>query len=94
MLFVKENLVNNNYCWNDCAGGSMFTGNPSRRSFDRSNGNQVLYMINCFATSIGTMTLVNGQKLEELITNQLPEEVKSEMSVFNWLMEVYLYYWD
>jgi hypothetical protein len=41
MLFVKEHLsAGNNYNWTD---EFIFDGTPSRRLFDRQNGNQLTF---------------------------------------------------
>ena len=92
MLFLKEHLVNNHYLWPESEPGTENTGDPRRRAFDRFNGNQVLYIINFFGKSIGKLTVSIGQKVEELIANQLPADTKSEVTVYNWLRGVYLYY--
>ncbi|HEY4150144.1 MAG TPA: hypothetical protein VGM41_14495 [Chitinophagaceae bacterium] len=93
MIFLKEHLTGHHYSWTGSA-NTLFTGDPSRRLFDRLNGDQVLFIINFFGQSVGKLTLFDGQKVEELILKELPENIKSEMAVFNWLREVYLYYWN
>jgi hypothetical protein len=92
MKYVKENLVRQ-YNW-PSESASMYTGTPSRRFFDPSNGNQILFIINCFYDSIGLFSHNSGKKLEELISTQLPPEMKSELAVFNWLKGIYLYHSD
>ena len=64
---------------------NVFIGTPSRRLFDPSNGYQVLFLINTFASFIGKQTIQDGKKIEHHLYNYLPLEVKSEISVFNWL---------
>jgi hypothetical protein len=59
--------------------------------FDPFNGLQVLYIINYFGESIGKLTLDQGRKLETLMLKELPATIKSEMAVFNWLREQYMY---
>lgn len=92
MLFLKEHLVNDHYSWPDSEYDMAKIGEPRRRSFDRLNGNHMLYIINYFGQSIGKFSVSAGRKIEDLIVNQLPEETKSEVTVFNWLRGVYLYY--
>jgi hypothetical protein len=92
MLFQKEHLQSDQYRWDNTASHSLYASEPDRRIFDRSNGNQVLFLINCFGKSLGRMTLRDGHKIEELILTQLPESTKSELSVYNWLRGIYLYY--
>ena len=90
MKYLKEYLVRE-YSWQS-EDVSMYTGTPSRRIFDPANGNQVLFIINCFYDSIGTISVNAGQKLEDLISTQLPPDTRSELAVFNWLKCVYLYH--
>ncbi|WP_205511226.1 hypothetical protein [Longitalea arenae] len=92
MTFLKEHLLSDHYSWNNNASHSLYATEPDRRVFDRFNGNQVLFIINSFGKSLGRLTLGDGRKIEELISTQLPEQNKSELSVYNWLRGVYLYY--
>jgi hypothetical protein len=92
MKFLKEHLQNNHYSWENNAIQSLHAIEPDRRVFDRQNGNQVLFLINFFGKSLGRLTLRDGHKIEDLITTELPEQLKSELSVFNWLRGIYLYY--
>jgi hypothetical protein len=94
MLFLKEHLICRHYNWSTESGGWKYSGEPGRRLFDPFNGHQVLYIINFFGTSIGNLSMNQGHKLEDLIIRQLPENLRSELAVFNWLRGVYLYYGD
>jgi hypothetical protein len=85
MWFLKEHL-SGEYHWN---GSAVYSGNPTRRKFDRTNGEQILYMINLYGSISQRSTIKDGMKMEELLQNQLPLETMSEMTVFNWLREVY-----
>jgi len=92
MFFLKEHLVNNNYEWSDAGRLASNNKSPGRMLFDRMNGEQVLFIINYFCQSIGKLDVTDGRKIEQLITTQLPINTRSEVSVFNWLRGVYLYY--
>ena len=87
MGFLKEDLVADRYEWTDSARESTFAGTPSRRLFDRFNGQQVLFMINFFCESMGIRTPSDGRRIEDLIFTKLPLDVKSELSVLNWLRD-------
>ena len=84
MLFQKHDLEGTVYNWVE-DDRQMFTGQPSRRSFDRYNGNQVLFLINLFGSLSDRFTLQEGKEIEQRILNDLPLEAKSEISVFNWI---------
>ena len=88
MPFLKEDLTSQQYHW-DNIGDGVFTGSPSRRPFNRFNGNQVLFLINFYGTLSEKFTIEEGRRMEELIGSQLPLEAKSEISVFNWLREAF-----
>jgi hypothetical protein len=92
MIFLKEHLRKRNYEWAVARNHSKENNEPDRRIFDRFNGYQVLFLINYFGRSVGNLSFTEGIKLEELISTSLPLETKSELSVFNWLRGVYLYY--
>ncbi|HEV8273693.1 MAG TPA: hypothetical protein VGQ04_20415 [Chitinophagaceae bacterium] len=85
MRFIKEHLsASNNYNWTD---EFIFDGTPSRRLFDRQNGNQLLFIINLYASQNDKFSEDQVQRVEEMLVNKLPEEIKSEISVLNWLKE-------
>ncbi|MDP4263873.1 MAG: hypothetical protein Q8941_15200 [Bacteroidota bacterium] len=89
MPFLKEDLSFDHYIWKEERSKSTFSGQPSRRLFDRFDGDQVLFMINFYGSLSDKFTIEEGRKIEELIINQLPADTKSEISVFNWLREAY-----
>lgn len=84
MLFSKENLLGK-YQWAMDYKSSFFTGSPTRRLFDRWNGFQVLYMINCVAALSENFSIQEGRQVEDLIINGLPLTIQSELTVFSWL---------
>lgn len=91
MTFLKQHLHDDNYNWTTELEESNV---PSRKRFDRYNGNQLLHIINCFGEKIGKLSLSDGLRIEKLIKSELPLEAKSELSVFNWIQEKYLYSWS
>lgn len=81
MNFQKQDLKNTHYNWP----GDIFTGQPSRRSFDRFNGNQVLFLINFYGSLSEQFTRVEAEKIERKILFEMPDDAKSEIAAFNWL---------
>jgi hypothetical protein len=81
MILQKEDLVGD-YQWGANPSTLTFNGEPSRRLFNRFNGEQVLFLINYFATQDDKFTLEDAHNMESLINN-LPLEAKSEISVLN-----------
>jgi len=86
MLFIKEDLAGKYYDWND---RNTYTGSPSRRLFNSTDGNQVLFIINFIGSLSEKFSKKEGLRIEELIIHQLPTDVKSEISVYNWLNSSY-----
>ena len=84
MLFLKEHLMGL-YEWTEDPNNILFTGLPTRRIFDRSNGNQVLFIINAMTPLLMNFSIEEGRKIENLILNQLPLNTQSEKSVYDWL---------
>jgi hypothetical protein len=86
MLFLKEHLEGF-YQWNAESEKSVFEGKPSRRVFNRWNGDQVLFIINLVLSDTDASPVAEGKKIEKIIIDRLPIETKSELSVFNWLQQ-------
>lgn len=84
MHFQKQDLQGDHYNWIEDH-KEIFTGQPSRRAFDRFNGNQVLFLINFLGALSDRFTLNEGKALEHRIQNELPFGIKSEIAVFNWI---------
>ena len=89
MSFLKTDLKYDHYYWTPTNNSAVFTGEPTRRLFDRFNGEQVLFIINLFAGIFEKFTIQEGHEMEHLINNSLPLEAKSEISVLNWLTSAY-----
>lgn len=84
MHFQKQDMVEQHYSWED-DDKELFTGQPSRRVFNRFNGNQVLFLINFYGSLSDRFTITEGKSIEYSICHYLPADVKSEISVFNWI---------
>ena len=86
MLFSKEHLTEY-YDWTIKPVDRLFYGLPSRRRFDGWNGSQVLFMINSVANSSVDFSIEEGNKVERQITESLPLNACSELTVFYWLTQ-------
>jgi len=56
--------------------------------FNRYNGNQLLFVLNLYASLTEGFTVSMGLKIEDRLMNQLPVDAKSEISVLNWLKQI------
>jgi len=85
MHFQKQDMEGTHYTWMSEGVTNNFLGQPSRRAFDRYNGDQVLFLINFYGSLSEQFTIQEGKLIEQRILNELPLEAKSEISVFNWI---------
>lgn len=91
MHFQKHDLAGKHYNWNENPDQFVFSGAPSRRMFDRYNGDQVLFIINFFGSLSEKFTPEEGRMIEHQINHYLPSDAKSEISVYNWIRNASLY---
>jgi hypothetical protein len=89
MPFLKKDLKNPHYSWSANSGSLLYSGQPSRRLFDRDNGDQVLFIINAYESETNALSPVEGQRIEQMIMNELPLDARSEISVLNWLKQAF-----
>ena len=80
-------MAGTHYKWVLDSEDHVFSGQPSRRAFDRFNGDQVLFLINFYGSLTDNFTIEEGRRLENEIYNQLPMDAKSEVSVINWIRD-------
>ncbi len=85
MQFQKHHMAGGEYNWDK---EKIFTGAPTRRLFDRFDGNQVLFLINYYGAEDPDFSLEQAREVEKKIVEQLPLDAKSEISVFNWIVSV------
>ena len=91
MPFLKEHMILSHYEWNNPS--ALYEGSPTRRLFNRLNGFQVLFLINCCSAFLDSFSVKDGQDIEEMIGRRLPEELKSEVSAFHWLRSTFFNEW-
>ena len=85
MQFQKGDMAGQHYSWQGDTAKGLFSGGPTRRLFDRNNGDQVLFLINFYGSQLEKFTLEDARFIEDKIYRQLPLEAKSEISVLSWL---------
>ncbi len=88
-MILKQHLTGTHYHWDEKS-ETMFSGEPSRRIFNRFNGNQVLFLINFVGALSDRFSVEEGRKIERAIWFDLPEEKRSEISVLYWIKEASL----
>jgi hypothetical protein len=84
MKISKSDLLYKDYSWTAIQGDNpKITGVPDSTLFNRHEGYEVLYLINHFALR----NMGDANKLEKMIKNELPSDVRSQANVKNWLTE-------
>src|SRR5690349_11531092 len=91
MIFTKECLQGIEYNWVPLSANILCDRFPTRKGFDRQSGDSMLRMINLFNLLVSRLTLTEGHSIEQALAKELPSQLRSEMSVFNWLKHRYLY---
>ncbi len=90
MHFQKQDLESPHYNWS-IDNKQLYVGQPGRRQFDRSDGNQVLFLINFYGALSEQFSISEGKKMEQKILHDLPEDARSEIAAFNWIRRTDLY---
>ena len=86
MHFQQQDLEGDRYDWQESK-KMLYTGQPSRRLFDRYDGYQVLFLINFYGSLSERFSIQEGKMIEQKLLHELPVEARSEIAVFNWIRE-------
>jgi hypothetical protein len=71
-------------------GDSRISGSYDTTLFDRNEGLEVLYLINTFADSHGIKQKETGLRIEKLIKETLPVNLRNQIHVMEWLEEYFM----
>jgi len=88
-IYSRSDLLFNDYEWNEPHTHVKFQGEPDRNMFMRYEGNAMLYMINYACDIMNCRTKTEAGRIEILLHEKLPLEVRSQASVFHWLQKEY-----
>ncbi len=84
-VFTRNDLVKQTYTWSaDKGDNPKLKGEPDSSLLNRSEGYEVLYMINKIMVSKGLSTVSSGQKIEKMI-HATPSDQRSQVNVKNWI---------
>jgi len=76
------------YSWTAVKGDDpKVTGEPDSTLFNRTEGYEVLYLINKLAGKWDFKTLSQGLKMEEMIKKHLPSDKRSQSNVAAWIKD-------
>ena len=86
MLFTKKNLIYNDYKWTAYLNNDpRVDGNPDNTLFNSAEGSEVIYMINKLMLLWDYRSPTTGNKIEKLIHDKLPLEIRSQEEVKDWV---------
>lgn len=91
--FTRTNLLLKDYVWNDYEeGDERVSGSLDNTLFDRTEGNEMLFMINALMELWGLDKAKNGQKIERMIKTYLPYDITSQIAVKDWVKQNWKFY--
>lgn len=86
--FKRSDLLLPDYIWNDYhEDDKRVSGTLDDTKFTRSEGNEVLYLINVLLETWGLDGKNTGSKIERMIRNYLPYNITKQLDVKNWLKD-------
>lgn len=86
ILFSKRNLVYKDYEWASyTTNDPRIYGKPDSTLFNRAEGNEVVYLINKLMVLWDYRFSNTGNKMEKLIHDRLPSDIKSQEEVKDWI---------
>jgi len=87
MSNFKRSDLQYDYSWSaDGDDNPSLRGNPDSSLLDRTEGYEVLYMINKFLDKKGSSSVALGKRCETAIKTTLPGNTRSQYNVMEWLM--------
>jgi hypothetical protein len=85
MVYFTRGDLKYRYSWSADGGDNpKLKGEPDSSLLDRTEGYEVLYMIQKLMTKWQLTTVESGQKIESLI-HQTPSNLRSQENVKNWV---------
>jgi hypothetical protein len=88
ILFSRRNLFYNDYTWTANAPNDPRTsGKPDETLFNRTEGNEVVYLINKLMMLWDYRFSNTGNKMEKLIHDKMPADITTQAGVQRWIKE-------
>ncbi|SEO88170.1 hypothetical protein SAMN05192574_11530 [Mucilaginibacter gossypiicola] len=86
ILFSRRNLHYTDYKWTAyIQNDPRVNGRPDHTVFDKTEGNEMVYLINKLMMIWDYRFANTGNKMEKLIHDKLPTEITSQEDVQGWL---------
>lgn len=85
-VISKSDLFYTDYSWTAVAGDDpKVTGKPDSTFLNRNEGYEVLYFINKFMEMYDLKNKSTATKIEKMIRNELPGDIRSQENVKKWV---------
>lgn len=85
-LITKNDLIYKDYSGTAISGDNpKVTCEPDSTLFNRHEGYEVLYLINKLAEIWGFKNKSSAEKMEKMIRNHLPSDIRSQINVKQWI---------
>jgi hypothetical protein len=79
-------MIYSDYSWTASAGDNpKIAGTPDNALFNRHEGYEVLHLINRIMSDRSLITVDSGQKMEKMIREDLPSNVRGRVHVTDWI---------
>jgi hypothetical protein len=87
-IFMKSDLVYDDYQWSHYEStDAKISGPPDATIFNRTEGEEVLYIINVLAGHLAWDPRSFGQKVEQLIRGKLPDTITRQDETIQWIKD-------
>lgn len=88
ILFSKKSLCYNDYNWTAYSQSDPhISGKLDTTRFNKSEGNEVVFLVNKLMAMWDYRFISSGNKMEKLIHDELPGEADTQEAVQQWLKE-------
>ena len=85
-LYNQSDMLYDDYSWTVIPGDApRITGAPDSTMFSRNEGYEVKYLINALMEEWGLSSKASGNKMERLIHDELPSDIRSQENVKAWI---------
>ncbi len=86
VLFSRRNLFYADYTWSNYPPNDpRVSGKPDHTGFNKSEGNEVVYIVNKMMALLDYRFTNTGNKMEKLIHDKMPPEIDTQEKVHEWV---------
>ena len=86
MALINKNELYYQYSWKVLVGDDpSISGEPDSTLLNRNEGYEMLYLINKFSEKHGFRNVQSAIKVERLIKEHVPTEIRSQVDIVRWL---------